>query len=224
MKVIAVAGSSGSGKTRLIESLAVEFKKRNFRLAVVKHCPHGFDLDDEGKDSRKYMRAGAVAAALVGPRGRMVIRRGSRTPDLLRAASDFFLEADLVLVEGGSLTPGLKKIEVLRPGVKAKPIGPSAAGYVSDGPLKVKKPVFRPTAVARIADFIEKEALILGPDLRLEVDGRDVPLEGFAREIMTNVLLSLVLSLRGVGPRPRRISLAWKRNGQRTQDAWPKLR
>jgi molybdopterin-guanine dinucleotide biosynthesis protein B len=221
MKVIAVAGSSGSGKTRLIESLAVEFKKRNARLAVVKHCPHGFDLDDEGKDSRKYMRAGAVAAALVGPRGRMVIRRGSRTPDVLRTASDFFLEADVVLVEGGSLTPGLKKIEVLRPGVKAKPVGPAAdvAGYVSDGPLKVKKPVFRPSAVARIADFIEKEALVLGPDLRLEVDGRDVPLEGFARKIMTNVLLSLVLSLHGVGPQPRHISLAWKRNGQGAQDA-----
>jgi len=221
MKVIAVAGSSGSGKTRLIESLAVEFKKRNSRLAVVKHCPHGFDLEGEDKDSQKYMRAGAVAAALVGPRGRMEIRRGSRTPDLIGAASDFFLEADVVLVEGGSRTPGLKKIEVLRSGVKAKPVGPAAdvAAYVSDGPLKVKKPVFRSTAVARIADFIEKAAPVLGPDLRLEVDGRDIPLKGFARKLMTNVLLSLVLSLRGVGPHPRRIGLAWKRNGHRAKDA-----
>lgn len=221
MKVIAVAGSSGSGKTRLIESLAVEFKKRNFRLAVVKHCPHGFDAVDEGKDSQKYMRAGAVAAALVGSRGRMTIRRGSRTPDLLREAAEFFPEADLVLVEGGSRTPGLKKIEVLRPGVPAKTVGPAedVVAYVSERPLKVKKPVFQPGAVARIADFIEKEAPVLGPDLRLEVDGRDVPLEGFARKIITNVLLSLVLSLHGVGPNPRRIGLAWKRNGHRAKDA-----
>ena len=221
MKIIAVAGSSGSGKTRLIESLVVEFKKRNSRLAVVKHCPHGFDVDDKGKDSQKYMRAGAVAAALVGPRGRMVIRRGTRTPDLLQAASDFFPEADLVLVEGGSLAPGLKKIEVLRAGVSAKTVGPAedVVAYISERRFKAGKPVFRPGDTTRIADLIEREAGVIGPQVRLAVDGRDVPLEGFARNIVRNVLLSLVLSLHGVGRHPRRISLAWKRKGHLTQDA-----
>jgi molybdopterin-guanine dinucleotide biosynthesis protein B len=214
MKVIAVAGSSGSGKTRLIESLAVEFKKRNSRLAVVKHCPHGFDADDEGKDTWKYMKAGAVAAALVGPRGRMVIRPGRRNPDLTRAASDFFPEADVVLVEGGSRTPGLKKIEVLRAGVKAKPVGPAAdvAAFVSDGPLKVGKPVFRPAAVSRIADFIEKEAQVVGPGLRLEVDGRDIPLNAFSQEIIGTTILGLVSSLRRTSSRTRRLTLSLRRN------------
>jgi len=214
MKVIAVAGSSGSGKTRLIESLVVEFKKRNSRLAVIKHCPHGFDLEDEGKDSQKYIRAGAVAAALVGPRGRTVIRRGSRTPDLLRAASDLFLEADVVLVEGGSRTPGLKKIEVLRAGVPAKTVGPAeeVVAYVSERRLKARKPVFRPEDTAGIADLIAREAGVIGPEVRLAVDGRDVPLNDFAQKIIKKTIVGMVGSLRRTNSDPRRIILSLKRN------------
>jgi molybdopterin-guanine dinucleotide biosynthesis protein B len=219
MKVIALSGSSGSGKTRLIESLAAEFKKRSFRLAVVKHCPHGFDMTDEGKDSRKYLRAGAVAAALVGPRGRMAIRPGQRSPDLLGEAARFFPDADVVLVEGGSRTPGLKKIEVLRQGIPAKSVGPAAdvVAYVSEKRLKVGKPVFRPRDTAGIADMIENKAGVIGPEARLSVDGRDVPLNGFAQQSLTKAVRGMVASLRRTGANPRRIILSLRRNEHGTQ-------
>ena len=49
--LVSVVGSSGAGKTTLIEKLLKELRKRKYAVAAVKHCPHGFDLDVEGKDS-----------------------------------------------------------------------------------------------------------------------------------------------------------------------------
>jgi len=223
MKVIAVVGSSGSGKTGLIERLAAEYRKRKRRLAVVKHCPHGFDLEAEGKDSRRFMRAGAVGAALVAPDGRVVFRRGSRSPDLVQAAVDLFLDADVVLVEGGSLVPGCKKIVVLGGGVPARAVGPAkdVVAYVSEGPVKVNKPVFRPTAAKRIADLIDREAEVVGPEVRLEVDGRDVPLKDFMQMILKNIILGLTSSLRGVAADPKKVRLLLKRKDRGTQKTGP---
>lgn len=222
MKVIAVVGSSGSGKTRLIERLAAEYRKRKRRLAVVKHCPHGFDLEAEGKDSRRFLRAGAVGAALVAPDGQAVFRPGSRLPDLSRVASEFFLQADVVLVEGGSRVPGCKKIVVLDGGVRARAVGPAkdVVAYVSERPVSVGKPVLRPSAVKRIADLIDREAAVVGPEVRLEVDGRDVPLKDFVQIVLKNIILGLTGSLRGIAADPATVALLLKRNDD--QDTKPR--
>ena len=45
--ILSVVGKSDSGKTTLILKLLPELKKRRYRIAVAKHCPHGFDLDIE---------------------------------------------------------------------------------------------------------------------------------------------------------------------------------
>ncbi len=221
MKVIAVVGSSGSGKTGLIERLAAEYRKRKRRLAVVKHCPHGFDLEAEGKDSRRFMRAGAVGAALIAPDGQVVFRRGCRSPDLVQAAAGFFLEADVVLVEGGCRVPGGKKIVVLSGGVLARAAGPAkdVLAYVSESRVKVNKPVFRPTDVRRIADFIDREAEVVGPEARLEVDGRDVPLKDFMQMILKNIILGLTSSLRGVAANPKTVALLLKKNDRGARKA-----
>jgi len=215
MKVIAVVGSSGSGKTRLVERLVAEFRKRNARPAVIKHCPHGFHSDAEGKDSGRFIRAGAAVAALVGPKGRLVVRRGTGSLDLFQAAASLFLEADVVLIEGGSRAPGLKKIEVRRRGVPAKPIHPAedVLAVVSDGRCESDKPVFRPSDISRIAGFISRRAPVVGPDLRLEVDGRDIPLDTRAGRALQKIILSRVVSRTGTAPCPREILVALKRSG-----------
>lgn len=218
MKIIALVGSSGSGKTRLIEGLLSEFRKRGSRPAVVKHCPHGFDAADEGKDSRRFLRAGAVSATLVGPGVRQTLRRGGRSRDLADAAADRFLEADLVLVEGGSRAPGLKKIEVRRPGLPAKRVGPArdVVAFVSEESLASDRPVFRPGQVERIARFIERSAAVVGPRVRLKVDGREVPLAPSGQEVMEEIILGLAASAAGSKTRPRSVVLALKRRDRAT--------
>ena len=49
--VIAFAAYSGTGKTTLIEQIILKLKARNYRLAVIKHDAHRFEIDKEGKDS-----------------------------------------------------------------------------------------------------------------------------------------------------------------------------
>ena len=43
--ILSIIGKSDSGKTTLILKLLRELRKRKYRVAVAKHCPHGFNLD-----------------------------------------------------------------------------------------------------------------------------------------------------------------------------------
>ena len=60
MKVFGFAGWSGSGKTTLVEKLIPEFTARGLRVSVIKHAPHGFDLDKPGKDSWRHRESGPM--------------------------------------------------------------------------------------------------------------------------------------------------------------------
>ncbi|MCK7507787.1 MAG: molybdopterin-guanine dinucleotide biosynthesis protein MobB [Desulfobacterales bacterium] len=69
MRVLAVVGYSGSGKTRLVVRLVGELRRRGLRVAAVKRCSHGFALDTEGKDTAAFAAAGAEGVAMVSPEG-----------------------------------------------------------------------------------------------------------------------------------------------------------
>jgi molybdopterin-guanine dinucleotide biosynthesis protein B len=47
MNIFGIVGHSESGKTRLISQLIPELKQQRYTVAVIKHCPHGFELDTE---------------------------------------------------------------------------------------------------------------------------------------------------------------------------------
>jgi hypothetical protein len=49
------------------------------------------------------------------------------------------------------------------------------------------------------------------PEIKLDVDGRDIPLNQFVRTFLENTILGMVLSLSGVGPDPKRIVLTMDR-------------
>ena len=66
--VVAVSGRSGAGKTRLLTRLIPALARRGVSCAVVKHTRHAHPFDRPGKDTEVLRRAGAVAAAIEGPR------------------------------------------------------------------------------------------------------------------------------------------------------------
>ncbi len=63
VKVIAVVGRSGAGKTTLIERLIPQLPGR---VATIKHTHHPLELDRPGSDSFRHRQAGAQACALSG--------------------------------------------------------------------------------------------------------------------------------------------------------------
>ena len=64
-----VAPASGTGKTTFIERLLPRLLAHGLRVGVVKSDAHGFQLDQEGKDSWRFTQAGATGVAVVSPAG-----------------------------------------------------------------------------------------------------------------------------------------------------------
>lgn len=62
------AAQSNTGKTAFIEMLIRELKALNFKCGVIKHTHHETDSrNDEGKDSQRFITAGAEAVAVISP-------------------------------------------------------------------------------------------------------------------------------------------------------------
>jgi len=201
--IIGIVGRSRSGKTGLIKGLIPELGKKGLRVAAVKHCPHGFSLDLEGKDSWEFMAAGSDGVGLVGPDTLAVIRKETPGRRFSASAARWFPEADIVLVEGGPGIAGIRKIEVLRKGEKPSTAAAELLALVSEGPSAGTAPRFRRDDIGAIADFLERMALDAGSEIRVTVDGNDLPLNPFVRTIFENAILGMVGSLKG-GEGPHR--------------------
>lgn len=95
--IIGFAAYSGTGKTTLITQILRELKKEGFRVAVIKHDAHQFEIDREGKDSWRFSQAGAAVTILSSPAKTAVIEQRERSfPQLAAMVHD----VDLILVEG----------------------------------------------------------------------------------------------------------------------------
>ena len=111
--ILSIVGYSNSGKTTLMEKLVTGLTAQGLRIATIKHSHHQPEMDTPGKDSWRHKQAGAVASLLVGPEKMLMVRdvRETLTPQQL--AARFFMDDDLILVEGYASMRGVK-IEVVR--------------------------------------------------------------------------------------------------------------
>ncbi len=156
MKIFSFIGKSGSGKTRLVSRLVSELKRRGLKVAVVKHCSHGFDLGGSEKDSSRFLAAGADEVALAAPERNVVLREATATSDLEFLARREFSNMDMVLVEGGKSIAGLSKVEVFRQEISQGFDMPreDACAVVSDYPVACGLPVFHPDEIDRLSDWL----------------------------------------------------------------------
>jgi molybdopterin-guanine dinucleotide biosynthesis protein MobB len=114
--VLAVSGPSGVGKTRLLALLIPALARRGVRVAVLKHTRHDHPLDRPGKDTEVLRRAGAVAAAIEGPRETAWFGPPAGG---LRALARTLPPVDLVLAEGFRDEP-VPRLEVHRRSVSRR--------------------------------------------------------------------------------------------------------
>ena len=98
--VVSFIGLSNSGKTTLLEKVIKELKIRGYRVAVVKHCPHGFDIDHPGKDSWRLAQAGSDVVAVSSPNKTAFVERLDTELTLAQIRTIFEAKADIVLAEG----------------------------------------------------------------------------------------------------------------------------
>lgn len=157
--IISVVGKSGSGKTTLIEKLIPELKKRGYRIAVIKHAFHQFDIDKEGKDSWRHRAAGADTV-IVASQGRiaMVKNHNSEKIDTMKA---YFSDTDMVITEGYK-RENKPKIEIFRAAAHTEPLcrgNSDLIALVTDTDADLNVPRFGLEDIEKLADFIEEKYL-----------------------------------------------------------------
>lgn len=112
MNVFGFAGYSGSGKTTLIEKLIPLFVADGYRVSLIKHAHHDFDIDQPGKDSYRHRAAGASEVLVTSAQRWALMHelRGEPEADLASHLARLN-PCDLVLVEGFK-TEAVPKLEV----------------------------------------------------------------------------------------------------------------
>ncbi|MBI4331934.1 MAG: molybdopterin-guanine dinucleotide biosynthesis protein B [Chloroflexi bacterium] len=153
---ICFTGKSGSGKTTLIVRVVEELKRRRFRVAVIKHAPHGFELDKPGKDSWRFSSAGSDTVALVSPGGIAVMARLDGDRYLQTVICQMSLSNDIVLIEG---CKGFHLPKVLVScGEEGSPLsnpGDNLIAIVSDRVYDYPVPRFSPAEAGRLVELLE---------------------------------------------------------------------
>jgi len=102
-KVVAVVGSSGSGKTHTIEYLISGLTKRGLKVGSAKHVHHpDFTIDVEGKDTWRHTKAGSRRVVCLAEDEVTVIRKEHGQSYSLEMLLDLFgdEEFDIIILEG----------------------------------------------------------------------------------------------------------------------------
>jgi len=197
--MVSIIGRSKSGKTTLVEKLITELGSRGYRIATVKHTPHGMSFDKPDKDTWRHLEAGSVAA-VASSEDKMVLIRpvasGMTLDDIARILGE---DCDLILAEGFKQGDA-PKIEVHR-----REVGPLLSGIrklvavVTDEPVATKARQFGFADIKALADLLETGFIKPQRErLSVYVNSASLSLSTFPKEFVTNVLLAMASSLKGV--------------------------
>ncbi|MFC1985056.1 molybdopterin-guanine dinucleotide biosynthesis protein B [Chloroflexota bacterium] len=198
--IISIVGRSKSGKTTLIEKLIRELKSRGYRVATIKHAPHGTILDQPNKDSWRHIQAGSEATAVTSQDRMVLIKPVAADVTLDEVAHLFGEDYDIILAEGykqdkapkievhrkesGSLLSNIKKLIAI----------------AADEPVETSTRWFSLEDVKGLADFLEEGFIKPQKErLSLYVNGVPISLSTFPKEFIANVLVAMANCLKGVG-------------------------
>ncbi|MFT5875826.1 MAG: molybdopterin-guanine dinucleotide biosynthesis protein B [Clostridium sp.] len=155
-----VATKSNTGKTTLIEKLIKIFKIRNYKVGVLKHDAHKFDIDKEGKDSFKFSTAGADNVIISSSEKLAMIQKVEREVPINEILL-LFKDVDIILMEGYK-NNNFPKIEVHRKCIDSNLLCKNPKyefsqiiALASDESVEVDIPLLNLNEANSICDFIE---------------------------------------------------------------------
>ncbi len=157
--IISVVGKSGSGKTTLIEKLIPELKKKGYKIGVIKHASHGFEMDHKGKDSWRHKEAGADTVIITAAERIAMLKDGNF--DTLDSLEKYFQDMDIVITEGYK-QEDKPKIEIFRATAHKEPLcrnDQNLIALVTDTDIDLNVPRFSLEDIKELADFIENQFL-----------------------------------------------------------------
>ena len=158
-KAVSFVAKSNTGKTTLLEKVIAEIKGRGYRIGVIKHDAHSFDIDHPGKDSYRLTAAGADTMLISSPEKLAIIKKHQQSPPVEELIATYFQDVDIVLTEGFKQS-GMPKVEVHRKErsdtllCRGEHNDPTLIAVASDEPLELDVPVLDLNDHLQVARFI----------------------------------------------------------------------
>ena len=216
--IVAVVGSSNSGKTTTVEALIRGLTKRGYTVASAKHIPEPeFTIDTEGKDTWRHIKAGASAVLSVAPNELTAIKKVDTTNySLEQVIAEFPDEIDIIILEGFKHLVGqnmtIPKI------VANKTVNEKSEaleryknilafiGFIPEKKVETEIPfVDALKEPEKLVDVVNNKVAVLVERKRkreekitIQIDEKFLPLGSFVQDIIRNVVLAMVSSLKGV--------------------------
>ncbi len=203
-------GYSDSGKTTMICDVLDRLK--NYRVAVIKHTPHGVDM--RGKDSMRFREHGAEEVVLLG-REEVRIRDATSLFSVLKSLDDY----DVILVEGFKEYKFLRKVclgdapcegcimhdpnvedvvEYIRKVVEIERIQRELPNF-NCGECSHRNCKEMAEAIYRGEDEF-KNCRYWNPNavVSVKVNGKEIYMGKFAQDVVMNTIVGLLSSFKGV--------------------------
>ena len=170
--VVSVVGKSNAGKTTFLVKLIAELKRRGYRVAVIKHNVHDFEMDHPGKDTHRHFEAGADAVVIASAHKLAMVKRLNEELAVDEIIAMVGPGYDLVLTEGYK-RGRFPKIELSRKEESSELISKDEEliAIVTDNHFAVERPHFALDDAAGVADMIENTYLA-GVGRPGEIEGR----------------------------------------------------
>jgi molybdopterin-guanine dinucleotide biosynthesis protein MobB len=165
--VVSIVAKSGTGKTTLVVKLIKRLTEKGYRVGVIKHDAHRFDIDHEGKDSWRMTQAGADTMVISSPEKLAMVKKYDveNEPGPGDIVAAYFPDVDIVLTEGYKKN-SFPKIEVHRKErsstllCRGEMNDSQLMAVASDEKLQLDVPVFDIDDDSGISAFIEEKFLI----------------------------------------------------------------
>lgn len=161
MPVVSIVAKSGTGKTTLLVKLIAELKSRGYRVGVIKHNAHRFEIDHEGKDSWRLTQARADIMLITSAEKIAMVKqnRAGGEPSLEEIVAAYCGDVDIILTEGFKRST-MPKIEVHRQACgeplfcRGENHDPALIAVASDYALELDIPVFDLNDAVGLCDLI----------------------------------------------------------------------
>jgi molybdopterin-guanine dinucleotide biosynthesis protein B len=194
-------GKSGVGKTTLIEKLILEFIKRGYRVAAVKHVLHDFEVDYAGKDTWRYAKVGACSVIISSEHKMALIKHLDEEISLDKLGDLYLEDVDIIIVEGYKKEK-IPKIEVFRKACQEALLcrkDEFLLAVASDVTLDLDLPILDINNADAISEFIIQEIIqkrCKTSSIILKVNDQKIPLNRFVKEMFKQVFTAMISTLK----------------------------
>lgn len=218
--ILGIYGESKSGKTTLIEKLISSIKEKGFKVGSVKNIhTEDFTIDTQGKDTWRHAKAGAEIVVARSENETALIANRKISPNEVATIMEKMADLDLIIVEGfwDDESPKVlvgegkeKPNTILRykdnfdeilnyaiEGIKVERVQKKLPG-LDCGKCGMKNCMELASLIYQEKKSFDDCYYFSEKRILLEVDGKEIPLGKFAKEILSGTVAGMVSSLKGV--------------------------